>query len=61
VVIGHPDYYPRFGYQRASHWGITFVFEVPDDVAMAVELKPGALNGVSGVARLSEAFGPDYT
>ena len=33
VLLGHPDYYPRFGYQRASRFGITFPFDAPDACA----------------------------
>jgi len=46
---------------KSLTYGLTFKFEVPDDVAMVIELWPGALNGVSGCVRLSEAFGPLYT
>ncbi|MBF8965609.1 hypothetical protein I0P70_20325 [Pontibacter sp. FD36] len=46
--MGHENYYPRFGYKRASTFGITFPFEVPDANAMAVELVDNGLQGVSG-------------
>ena len=45
VVVGHPEYYPRFGYTRASAFGLTCQFEVPDDVFMALELATGAFDG----------------
>ncbi len=44
VVVGHPEYYPRFGYTRASAFGLTCQFEVPDDVFMALELVKGAFD-----------------
>ena len=55
-VVGHPEYYPRFGFTRASHFGITCEFEVPDDVFMALELVEGSLRGKAGVVHFHEAF-----
>ena len=51
IVLGHPDYYPRFGFERASRYGVRFEFEAPDEACMILALQPGALDGVSGVAR----------
>jgi putative acetyltransferase len=51
IVLGHPDYYPRFGFERASRCGVRFEFEAPDEACMILALRPGALGGVSGVAR----------
>lgn len=56
IVLGHPDYYPRFGFQPASGFGITCEYDVPDDTFMAMELVPGALDGVSGVAKYHQEF-----
>jgi len=55
-VVGHPTYYPRFGFGPASIFGITCEFEVPDDAFMALELAPGALRGRSGQVFFHEAF-----
>ncbi|TDD86724.1 GNAT family N-acetyltransferase [Actinomadura rubrisoli] len=38
VVLGHPEYYPRFGFERASERGIRTSFDVPDDALMALVL-----------------------
>lgn len=38
TVLGHPDYYPRFRFGRASAHGIEPAFEVPDDAMMALTL-----------------------
>ncbi|WP_433322986.1 GNAT family N-acetyltransferase [Spirillospora sp. CA-294931] len=38
VVLGHPEYYPRFGFERASAMGISVTFEVPDEALMAMVL-----------------------
>lgn len=55
VVVGHPEYYQRFGYTRASAFGLTCQFEVPDDVFMALELVKGAFDG-GGLIRYHAAF-----
>ena len=56
VVLGHPDYYPRFGFRSASAFGITSEYDVPDDVFMALELVDGGLEPVSGLVRYHPAF-----
>jgi len=56
IVLGHPTYYPKFGFKPASLWGIKAPFEVPDEVFMALELKENALDGVSGVVEYPRAF-----
>ncbi|WP_404954244.1 GNAT family N-acetyltransferase [Streptomyces sp. 147326] len=38
LVLGHPEYYPRFGFTPASHFGIRAPFEVPDEAMMALVL-----------------------
>ncbi|WP_172383252.1 GNAT family N-acetyltransferase [Streptomyces sp. MNP-20] len=38
VVLGHPPYYPRFGFTRASTYGIGLSIEVPDEALMALTL-----------------------
>lgn len=40
VVLGHPEYYPRFGFTPASRSGIAPTFEVPDDAMLALQLDP---------------------
>lgn len=57
VVLGHPTYYPRFGFQPAGRWGITTEYDAPPEAFMALELHAGALAAVSGTARYHEAFG----
>lgn len=58
ILLGHPEYYPRFGYRPASTWGIKTHYELPsDDVFMAVELTEGALTGVSGMV----IFPPEFS
>jgi len=45
VVVGHPEYYPRFGFIPASRKGLRCEFTVPDEVFMVAELRPNALSG----------------
>ena len=56
VVLGHPAYYRRFGFVRASRFGLTCEYDVPDDVFMALELQDGALSGHAGVVRYHREF-----
>ena len=56
AVLGHPEYYPRFGFVPASKYGITCMWEVPEGVFMALELRPQALVGTSGLAMYEPEF-----
>ncbi|EEL86966.1 N-acetyltransferase [Bacillus cereus] len=56
VVLGHPEYYPKFGFKKTSDWNIKAPFEVPDEVFMVMELRENALQGVEGVVQYSSAF-----
>ncbi|MBK5515288.1 N-acetyltransferase [Bacillus sp. TH11] len=56
VVLGHPEYYPKFGFKKASDWNIKAPFEVPDEVFMVIELGENALQGVEGIVQYSSAF-----
>ena len=56
VVLGHPDYYPRFGFVPASTYGIRCEYDVPDEVFMALELRNGALSGRIGVVKYQPEF-----
>lgn len=56
VVVGHADYYPRFGFKPARTHGITCEWEMPDDVFLVLELEPGNLQGVSGLAKYRPEF-----
>lgn len=56
ILLGHADYYPRFGYQKASTFNIRLPFEAPDENCMAIELLTGALKEVSGTVVYDPAF-----
>lgn len=55
IVVGHPAYYPRFGFSAA----LACCLEAPfsGDVFMALELVPGVLAGPGGRVVYPEAFG----
>lgn len=53
-VLGHVSYYPRFGFRPAREFGVHY--EDDRDSFMALELVPGALDGVSGTAVFAEEF-----
>jgi putative acetyltransferase len=57
VVLGHPEYYPRFGFVPASQKGLRSEYPVPDEVFMVVELKPGALGNQRGLVKYRPEFG----
>lgn len=56
VVLGHPDYYPKFGFVPAHTFGVTCEFPSPPEAFMALELEPRALSGVAGVVNYRPEF-----
>jgi putative acetyltransferase len=57
VVLGHPAYYPRFGFSPSTRFGMTSEYEVPEDVFMVTELQPAGLTGKTGTVKYHPAFG----
>jgi putative acetyltransferase len=57
VVVGHPDYYPRFGFSSARAKRLEATFEVPDEAFLVLELAPGALAGIAGVIKYPPPYG----
>ena len=55
IVLGHPDYYPRFGFSTEKAHSLESPF--PPEAFMAMELSPGALAGVHGKVTYPAAFG----
>jgi putative acetyltransferase len=55
LVLGHPGYYPRFGFSSGKASSLESPF--PPDAFMALELRPGALDGIRGRAKYPAAFG----
>ena len=56
IVVGHADYYPRFGFRPASEHGIKCEWDVPDDVFMLLVLDEARMQGVSGLAKYRHEF-----
>jgi len=56
IVVGHPEYYPKFGFTKASRWSIKVPFEVPDEVFMALEIIEGELQDKSGIIEYPAEF-----
>ena len=56
VLIGHQDYYPKFGYQLAKKFGISYPFDVPEFNSFVLELREGALKGITGEVVYAKEF-----
>lgn len=59
IVLGHPDYYPRFGFVPASTFNLRCEYPVPEEAFMALELSTGALANVSGIVKYQPEFQDD--
>jgi putative acetyltransferase len=57
IVLGHPEYYPRFGFIPASRYGIVSEYQdVPDEAFMILVFDETAFKGASGVAKYRTEF-----
>lgn len=56
VILGHPSYYNKFGFVKASTYNIKAPFEVPDDVFMVRASEQVKEKGIQGTVIYSEAF-----
>lgn len=57
IVLGHPDYYPRFGFRPASQFGIRSQWPgVPDAAFMALILDEAVLAKAEGIAWYQPEF-----
>jgi putative acetyltransferase len=56
VVLGHPEYYPRFGFVPAATASLRSEYDVPEDVFMVLALREGALRGLSGTIQYHRVF-----
>ncbi|WP_336686124.1 N-acetyltransferase [Chryseobacterium bernardetii] len=59
ILIGHENYYPKFGYKKTSNFGISFPFEIPEANGMAVELVKDGLKNRKGMVKYPREFGID--
>ena len=56
VVLGHPEYYPKFGFVPSTHFQIRCEYDVPSEAFMLKELQAEYLNGRHGTIRYHEEF-----
>lgn len=58
-VLGHPEYYPRFGFRPAGAFGLDAPYPIPErhaDAWMVQALRPGLLGGVRGTVRCADTL-----
>jgi len=48
ILVGHKNYYPRFGYKPTINYGIKLPFDAPEQNCLAIELVENGLKGVTG-------------
>ncbi|MEP6489384.1 N-acetyltransferase [Microcoleus vaginatus GB2-A3] len=56
VVLGHPDFYSRFGFIPASRKSLKCEYDVPDEAFMVLELESGTLEDCSGTVKYRSEF-----
>ncbi|WP_394698656.1 GNAT family N-acetyltransferase [uncultured Draconibacterium sp.] len=57
IVLGHKDYYPKFGFETASKHGIKCQWNgVPDEVFMVMILDKEKMKGVKGTAKYCDEW-----
>lgn len=56
VVVGHPAFYPRFGFSPAKEFGLELPFPAPDEVFLVLDTMEGAISGIMGMV----AYPPEF-
>ena len=56
IVLGHPNYYPRFGFKTATRYGVKCQWEVPEEAFMIMILDENAMDDITGVAKYLPEF-----
>ena len=56
VLLGHAEYYPKFGYQLCRNYGIKIPFDAPEENCLVVELVEDGLKGVNGIVEYTREF-----
>jgi putative acetyltransferase len=57
IVVGHAEYYPRFGFERASKYGLKCQWEsVPDEAFMVMIMNQSVMKDAKGVAKYMKEF-----
>lgn len=55
-VLGHPSYYPKFGFIPAKPRGFTCIYPDSEEAFMILEIVPGSLNDKNGMIKYASAF-----
>jgi len=55
VLLGHPEYYPRFGFKKASDYKLDNEYGA-DDAFMAYEIKKGSIPNDGGLIKYATEF-----
>ena len=56
ILLGHENYYPRFGYKKLKIFNINLPFDAPEENCMGLELLDAALSSISGEVKYPEEF-----
>jgi len=56
IVLGHANYYPRFGFEPATSFSVKCEWDVPSDVFMLLVLDQTKMEGISGLAKYRHEF-----
>ena len=56
IVLGHENYYPKFGFEPTKKWKITAPYDVPTSAFMGLELVVDGLREVSGIVQYPKEF-----
>ncbi len=56
ILVGHADYYPRFGYEPISKYDIELPFPAPAENCMVIEMVEDSLKGVNGMVEYDSIF-----
>ncbi|HSD13278.1 MAG TPA: N-acetyltransferase [Flavobacterium sp.] len=56
ILLGHENYYPRFGYEPTSKYGITMPFDAPEENCMIISLTENGLLAISGEVKYPKEF-----
>jgi predicted N-acetyltransferase YhbS len=59
IIIGHPEYYPRFGFKPAGGFNLTVSGGQVFDAFQALEIEKGFLGALGGECQPGEVFGFD--
>lgn len=56
IVLGHKNYYPKFGFKPTKKWGITAPYDVPTSAFMGLELVTDGFKDVRGIVKYPKEF-----